>query len=163
MGLRIDEFDVWLHGNDPWMVLYTNKCILKQDWSNLLWYSMWWEELNDPTRFDIRWVWLNNYIHVPGGSSRDQTSSPSLVGGHLNNHHLKEGHDRRNCRVEDVCLHVWRVYEKGMVDTSSQCPQCRTSNRVHPRRIDMVHLRIHPWKRKIIFQTIIFRFYQVLS
>ena len=27
-----------------------------------------------------------------------------------------------------------------------------------PQKIDMVHLRIHPWKRKLIFQTIIFRF-----
>ena len=29
---------------------------------------------------------------------------------------------------------------------------------LHPRRLTW-NLRIHPWKRKIIFQTIIFRFY----
>ena len=31
-------------------------------------------------------------------------------------------------------------------------------NPLHPRRLTW-NLRIHPWKRKIIFQTIIFRFY----
>ena len=67
---------------------------------------------------------------------------PDREGGHDSNHakgslfhHPKEGHDRRIARVEDVCLHVWRVYEKGIVDTSSQCPQFRTSNPLDPRRL----------------------------
>jgi len=31
--------------------------------------------------------------------------------------------------------------------------------RVHPWKINGWNLKIHPWKRKIIFQSIIFRFY----
>ena len=53
---------------------------------------------------------------------------------------------------------IWSSLNELIIDSAGSSWIAVLMCGIHPRGLTW-NLRIHPWKRKIIFQTIIFRFY----